>query len=131
MGFLLHKFPHFVHALRLFKALRLFFLTNFPGPTVIPCPTSIPDSRVNIYQNWFRRFPDFFFTVHPSIRLLNSLDPIKNLAVNNLLLEPTYRDGLRFLNPGGQAVSPSAQSALPLPPPGWNRAISNQEFRVG
>ena len=46
MGFLLHKFAHFVHALRLFKALRLFFLTNFPGPTVIPCPTSIPDSRV-------------------------------------------------------------------------------------
>ena len=48
MGFLLHKFAHFVHALRLFKALRLFFLTNFPGPTVIPCPTSIPDSRVYI-----------------------------------------------------------------------------------
>ena len=22
------------------------FLTNFPGPMVIPCPTSIPDSRV-------------------------------------------------------------------------------------
>ena len=46
MGFLQHKFAPFVHALRLFKALRLFFLTNFPGPTVIPCPTSIPDSRV-------------------------------------------------------------------------------------
>ena len=46
MGFLLHKFAHFDHALRLFKALRLFFLTHFPGPTVIPCPTSIPDSRV-------------------------------------------------------------------------------------
>ena len=50
MGFLLHRFAHFVHALRLFKALRLFFFTNYPGPTVIPCPTSIPDSRVgNIY----------------------------------------------------------------------------------
>ena len=47
MGFLLHKFAHFAHDLHLFKALRLFFLTNFPGPTVIPCPTSIPDSRVN------------------------------------------------------------------------------------
>ena len=47
MGFLLHKFAHFVHALCLFKALCLFFLTNFPGPTVIPCPTSIPDSRVH------------------------------------------------------------------------------------
>ena len=35
-----------MHALRLFKALRLFFLTNFPDPMVIPCPTSIPDSRV-------------------------------------------------------------------------------------
>ena len=46
MFFLLHKFAHFFHDLRLFKALRLFFLTNFPGPTVIPCPTSIPDSRV-------------------------------------------------------------------------------------
>ena len=46
MGFLLHKFAHFVHALRLFKVLRLFFLTNFPGPTIISCPTSIPDSRV-------------------------------------------------------------------------------------
>ena len=46
MGFFWHKFGHFVHVLRLFKALRLFFLTNFPGPTVIPCPTSILDSRV-------------------------------------------------------------------------------------
>ena len=46
MGFLLHRFAHFVHTLHLFKALCLFFLTNFPGPTVIPCPTSIPDFRV-------------------------------------------------------------------------------------
>ena len=46
MGFLLHNFALLVNALRLFKALRLFFLTNFSGPTVIPCPTSIPDSRV-------------------------------------------------------------------------------------
>ena len=51
MGFLLHRIVYFVHALRLFKALRLFFLTNFPGPTVIPCPTSIPDSRVGI-KKW-------------------------------------------------------------------------------
>ena len=27
-------------------ALRLFFSQNFPGPTFIHCPTSIPDSRV-------------------------------------------------------------------------------------
>ena len=47
MGFLLHKFAHFADALRLFKALRLFFLSNFPGPTFIPCPTSIPETRVN------------------------------------------------------------------------------------
>ena len=36
-----HNFAHFVHALRWFKALRLFFLINFPGPTFIPCPTHI------------------------------------------------------------------------------------------
>jgi hypothetical protein len=35
------------HALHLFKVLRLFFLTNFPGSMFIPCPTSIPDSRVS------------------------------------------------------------------------------------
>ena len=33
-------------ALRLFKALNLLFLPNFPDPMFIPCPTSIPDSRV-------------------------------------------------------------------------------------
>ena len=36
-------------ALHLFKALRLFFLPNFPGPTFIPCPRSIPDSRVGAF----------------------------------------------------------------------------------
>ena len=45
----LHKFAYFVHALRLFKALHLFFLKNFPGPTVIPCPTSIPDLEYLVY----------------------------------------------------------------------------------
>ena len=30
------NFAHFVHALRLFKALCLFFLPNFPCPTFIP-----------------------------------------------------------------------------------------------
>ena len=45
-----------------FKALRLFFLANFPGPTFIPCPTSIPDSRVVIQFTqhymiyWFHLF---------------------------------------------------------------------------
>ena len=37
---------HLFKALRLFKAICLFFLTNFPGPMFIPCPTSIMDSRV-------------------------------------------------------------------------------------
>ena len=52
MGFLLHKFPHFVYALRLFKALRLFFLTNFPGPTVIPCPTYVYSRLQSIGDNF-------------------------------------------------------------------------------
>ena len=38
-------------ALCLFQALRLFFFTNFPGPTFIPCPKSIPDSRVML-KSW-------------------------------------------------------------------------------
>ena len=35
----------------MFQGLRLFFLTNFLGSTVIPCPTSIPDSRVEMVWN--------------------------------------------------------------------------------
>ena len=31
-----------------FQVIRLSFLPNFPGPTFISCPTSIPDSRVRI-----------------------------------------------------------------------------------
>ena len=51
--FIYHKFAYFrvffcqiFHALRLLKAIRLLFLSNFPGPTFILCPGSIPDSRV-------------------------------------------------------------------------------------
>ena len=44
----LHNFAHFAHALRLFKALCLLSLSNFPGPMFIPCPMSIPDSRVHM-----------------------------------------------------------------------------------
>ena len=29
------------------KALYLFFFPDFPGPTFISCPTSIPESRVS------------------------------------------------------------------------------------
>ena len=39
------------HVLRLFKALGLSFLPNFPGPTFISCPTSIPESRLGLGQN--------------------------------------------------------------------------------
>ena len=42
-----YSFFQIFHALHLFKALRLFFLPNLPGPTLIPCPTSITDSRVD------------------------------------------------------------------------------------
>ena len=37
---------YLLHRTCVFKALRLFFLSNFPGPTLIRCPTSITDSRV-------------------------------------------------------------------------------------
>ena len=36
----------------------LFFLPNFPGPTFIPCPTSIPEARVMVSQKF--RFYLFF-----------------------------------------------------------------------
>ena len=38
---------YLLHRTCVFMALRLFFLPNFPGPTFIPCPTSIPEARVN------------------------------------------------------------------------------------
>ena len=37
---------YLLHRTCVFKALRLLFLPNFPGPTFIPCPTSIPEARV-------------------------------------------------------------------------------------
>ena len=42
----IENFCHIFHVLHLFKALRLFFWPNFPGPTFISCSTSIPESRV-------------------------------------------------------------------------------------
>ena len=77
MGFLLHKFAHFVHALCLFKALRLFFLTNFPGPTVIPCPTSIPDSRVT--ENPLKLTP----TYNPKYKCLRSIRMVSWQGLRN------------------------------------------------
>ena len=41
-----YSFFQIFQALPLFVALHLFFLPNLPGPTLIPCPTSITDSRV-------------------------------------------------------------------------------------
>ena len=37
---------YLLHRTCVFKALRLFFLSNFPGPMFIPCPMSIPEARV-------------------------------------------------------------------------------------
>ena len=42
-----------------FKTLHLFFLPNLPGPTFIPCPTSILEARVhnmNGQSTWFLHF---------------------------------------------------------------------------
>ena len=41
-----YSFWQIFQALRLFKALCLFFLPTFPGPTFISCP--IPESRVTL-----------------------------------------------------------------------------------
>ena len=38
---------YLLHRTCVFKALRLFFLQNFPGPTFIPCSTSILKARVS------------------------------------------------------------------------------------
>ena len=51
----IHYFCQIFQALRLFKALCLYFLSNFPGPTFIPCPTLIPDSRVNLHASHMLR----------------------------------------------------------------------------
>ena len=55
-----HLGVYSLHRTCVFNALRLFFLPNFPGPTFIPCPTSIPDSRVyhfSYYTYWLKNFP--------------------------------------------------------------------------
>ena len=46
-----HLGGYSLHRTGVFNALHLFFLPNFPGPTFIPCPTSIPDSRVRDIWN--------------------------------------------------------------------------------
>ena len=40
---------YYLHRTCVFKALRLFFLPNFPGPRFIPCPKSILEARVNTF----------------------------------------------------------------------------------
>ena len=47
---------HFKGGLRLFKGLRLLFLTNFPGATFIQGATFIPDSRVPITATYTYSF---------------------------------------------------------------------------
>ena len=37
---------YLLHRTCVFQALCLFFLPNFPGPTFILCPMSIPEARV-------------------------------------------------------------------------------------
>ena len=73
----------FIHALRLFRALRLLFLSIFPGPTVIPCPTSIPDTRTFLYivilEPWMMNLclgsaPDNHQNCQPNLRQKSTLD---------------------------------------------------------
>ena len=52
--------------------LRLFFLTNFPGPTFIPCPTSIWNSRVLPFflrDNYVKKVIHPTTFIHTKIRL--------------------------------------------------------------
>ena len=53
-------------AVRLFKALCLFFLPNFPDPTFIPCPMSIPEYRVGRKRH-FRNFSDSKVSMYYSL----------------------------------------------------------------
>ena len=41
---------YLLHRTCVFKALHLFFLSNFPGPTLILCPTSATEARVFDFQ---------------------------------------------------------------------------------
>ena len=42
----MYSFCQIFYALYIFEALCLFFLANFTVSTFLPCPTSIPDSRI-------------------------------------------------------------------------------------
>ena len=48
-----HLNGYLLHRRCVFKALCLAILANFPRPTFIPCPTSIPESRVVQPSVWF------------------------------------------------------------------------------
>ena len=55
-----------LHKTCVYKALHLFFLPNFPDPTFIPCPTSIPEARVvkNLgTDHWFLAILTFIFLI--------------------------------------------------------------------
>ena len=85
--FLLHNFAHFVHALRLFKAQCLLFLTNFPGPMLIPCPTFIPDSRV--------------VTVKSTVKILSIIVAfLENMNLSDLLVDYAFCKSMDFISVG-------------------------------
>jgi hypothetical protein len=80
----------------LFKALRLFFLPNFPSPMFISCLTSIPESRVNIWicfnfqiffgstedQNRCKQFPPFILDcIKWHVLTCNSYSQVRNSYV--------------------------------------------------
>ena len=65
-------FFQILQALRLFKALRLLFMTNLSGPKLIPCPTSIVDSRVIYVSKKFAVFLLIFLKNIPRLALDNT-----------------------------------------------------------
>ena len=82
------------HALWLFKALRLFFLPNFPGTMFISCLTSTLESRVNIWicfkyslaqwrtKNRCKQFPPFILDcIKWHVLTCNSYSQVRNSCV--------------------------------------------------
>jgi hypothetical protein len=54
-------------ALHLFKTLCLFSLPNFPGPTFIPCPMCILDSRVYLMKDYNGNFCEKNPALYPKL----------------------------------------------------------------
>ena len=66
---------YLLHRTCVFNALRLLFLPNFPGPTFIPCPTSILEPRVSQ--------PYVFFSTNLAFAMVS----IANAKVTNVNLK--------------------------------------------